>query len=247
MKNKILLISGCSHAAGSEIDGTLDSAYNRSKSFGNLLAEKLGYKPINAAIGASNNQCIARTVLEWFKTNYNSDEMEVKVLIAWTEPTRVDIPIRTDYIQYDEERHPSADYYSMTARNYLKVNIAWKGLNDWEKQIVETAHAFMADNPLYFEIVSANIVLQLQYYLKSNSIDYLMCNSTHLFSDLPQLRFYVDLIDRTRYYHPDRNELAFFTKYKHLGFINEKAVWYHHGEEPHRLYAEELYNFLTNR
>ena len=38
---KIMLIAGCSHAAGSEIDGTEDSVYNRQHSFGALLAVKM--------------------------------------------------------------------------------------------------------------------------------------------------------------------------------------------------------------
>lgn len=247
MKNKILLISGCSHAAGSEIDGSTDSKYNRSKSFGNLFAEKIGYTPINAAIGASNNQCIARTVLEWFKENYQKDEMDVKVLVSWTEPTRLDFPVPVDCKQYDEMRSPSADFYSMTARNYLKVNIAWKGLNEWEKSILQTCHAFMADSPLYFEISSANTILQLQYFFRSLGIDYLMCNSTHLFSQAEHLKFYIDLIDKKNYFNFNDNDQAFYTKFKKLGYVNEKAKWFHHGEEPHRLYAEELYKFYMLR
>jgi len=247
MKNKILLISGCSHAAGSEIDGTLDSHYNRSKSFGNQFAEKIGYTPINASIGGSNNHCISRTVLEWFSKNYNENEMDVKVLVSWTEPTRIDFPIPMDHVQYDEIRHPAADFYSMSARNYLKVNIAWKGLNDWEKSILKSCHTFMADSPLYFEILSANNVLQLQYFFKSLGIDYLMCNSTHLFSQDKHLDFYLDLIDKKHYYNFNNNNLAFYTKFKQQGYVNEKAVWYHHGEEPHRLYAEELHNFFTEK
>ncbi len=35
-----LLVAGCSHAAGAEIDGkNLDSEFNRNNSFGNKLAE----------------------------------------------------------------------------------------------------------------------------------------------------------------------------------------------------------------
>lgn len=39
MKEKIMLVTGCSHAGGSEIDGTEDSAYNREHSFGNVLGK----------------------------------------------------------------------------------------------------------------------------------------------------------------------------------------------------------------
>jgi hypothetical protein len=71
-----------------------------------------------------------------------------------------------------------------------------------------------------------------------------MCNSTHLFSKDEHLDFYLDLIDKKYYYNFNNNDLAFYTKFKNQGYVNEKAVWYHHGEEPHRLYSEELYNFL---
>ena len=43
-KEKILLIAGCSHAAGSEIDGKEDSKYNREHSYGALVAKKLKRK-----------------------------------------------------------------------------------------------------------------------------------------------------------------------------------------------------------
>jgi hypothetical protein len=38
IKEKILLIAGCSHTAGSEIDGSEDSKHNRKHSYGNQLA-----------------------------------------------------------------------------------------------------------------------------------------------------------------------------------------------------------------
>ena len=36
MTEKILLIAGCSHTGGSEIDGSQDSKYNRINSFGGI-------------------------------------------------------------------------------------------------------------------------------------------------------------------------------------------------------------------
>ena len=40
-KEKILLIAGCSNAAGSEIDGKEDQQFNRDNSFGALVALSL--------------------------------------------------------------------------------------------------------------------------------------------------------------------------------------------------------------
>ena len=38
---KIGIVAGCSHSAGSEIDGDQDSLYNREHAYGSLLVEKL--------------------------------------------------------------------------------------------------------------------------------------------------------------------------------------------------------------
>ena len=73
-----MLIAGCSHAAGSEIDGSEDSQFNRANSFGNVLAEQLGYKPINIAINGSTNSGIARSVIEW----YNKSEISSPIIKA---------------------------------------------------------------------------------------------------------------------------------------------------------------------
>jgi len=89
-----MLIAGCSHAAGSEIDGTGDSKYNRQHSFGNLLAEKLGYRPINIAVTAATNMGIARSVLQWFSEQYDPAVQEVFVLIAWAECSRMEMPVK---------------------------------------------------------------------------------------------------------------------------------------------------------
>ena len=48
-KEKILLVAGCSHMAGSEIDGKEDSTFNRQHSFGALIAKHLGRKVIHVA------------------------------------------------------------------------------------------------------------------------------------------------------------------------------------------------------
>ena len=56
--NKLMLISGCSHTAGSEIDGSQDSKYNREHSFGAVLANMMGYTPINMAEPAAPNSSI---------------------------------------------------------------------------------------------------------------------------------------------------------------------------------------------
>jgi hypothetical protein len=243
MKEKLMLILGCSHAAGSEIDGTEDSVYNRHHTFGNLLAAKMGRKPINIASNASNNQTISRTLLEWFSEQYNPDTMDLFVLIAWTESSRIDMPMNR--ITWHETWNPASDYVSKTSRDYIRINLGYKGNDEEEKVVIARCHDFIANHTSYVEILSANLVLQSQYFLKMHGIDYAMCNTMHMFDTFKPLEFYIDQIDRTRYYNLTDNSSSFFWKYKNQGFVNPKAKYWHHGEDPHRLYAEELYQFTS--
>ena len=40
------------------------------------------------------------------------------------------------------------------------------------------------------------------------------------------------------------NDAAFFWHYRNAGYENPKAKYWHHNEEPHRLHAEKLFNFI---
>ncbi len=241
---KIMLIAGGSDLAGSEIDGTEDSTYNRQHSFGNLLAGRLGYEPVNIAQNGPTNGTIARSVLEWFDSNYNPNEMELFVLVGWSESARVEMPV--DWPTPYETNNPAADWFGDSCRDYLRINMGWPGMHDREKTIIADTQEFIAKYTTYFEVVSANLVLQLQYFLKMHKVNYLMCNTLHMFTKGNHLDFYVNLIDHKKYYNAYNNDECFYWKYKNAGYQNTKAKYWHHGEEPHRLYAEELYNFIKN-
>jgi len=245
MKEKLLLIAGCSHAAGSEIDGTEDSIYNRQHSFGNLLASKLERRAINIASSASNNQCIARTIIEWFTEHYNSETMDLVVLVAWTESSRLDIPMsRTTW---HEQWNLSSDYVSKTSRDYIRVNLGYKGSGREEMEVIAGCHQFIVNNLTYVEIVSANLILQIQYFLKLKQIDCIMCNTMHMFSPTKQINFYIDQIDQSYYLDLTDNENSFYWRYKNLGHVNHKAKFWHHGEQPHSLYSEELLKLYVTK
>ena len=242
---KILLIAGCSHAAGSEINGQEDSVHNRQHSFGAILARHLGYTPVNIALNGSTNTGIARSVLKWFEKRYDPDSMEVFVLVAWTECARLEIPTNRTYFYNASSR--SADWYDHTANNYMRVAFGWDGGDAEERSLVPYYHKFMAQNETLLELMTMQSIIQLQSFFKSKNLDYLMCNSSHVFSsDSPQLRDYITLIDRTKYYNMLENESAFYTKYKNLGYKNDKAKYWHHDEVPHQLYAAELIQFLES-
>ena len=252
-----MLISGCSHAAGSEIDGQEDSFYNRSHSFGNLLANKLGFRPVNIAQNGMTNSGIARSILQWFKQFYKPD-MKVFVLISWTESTRLEVSWPTSPITnnrwppyrkfYYNECSKAADWFDPTANSFFRINLGWAGGDDMEKELFPYYHEFIAKNEYLIELQTINYILQIQYFLKSKHIPYVMCNAMHMCTTPNEVNdMYLDLVDSSRYINMKNNDMAFFWKYKNLGYTNPKAKYWHHGEEPHSLFADELHQFIGDK
>lgn len=246
---KIGLIAGCSHAAGAEIDGSEDSKHNRDNSFGSVLMNKLGYEPINIASSGAANSGIARSILRWFNQFYDPNEMEVFVCVGWTESSRLEVPANfppsDPRLCYYNDQNLTSDWYDESSNYFYRINHGWPGGNDMEKEFIPGYQRFMAENELLLENWTAQTVLMTQYFLKQKSINYVMCNTMHMFRDSDFTKPMIDLIDTDNYYllHSTQDE-AFYWKYRHLGYENPLAQYWHHNEEPHRLYAEELYEFI---
>lgn len=245
-KEKIILINGCSHSAGFEIDGTDDSKYNRAHSYGNLLAEKMDMKPINISLGSQSNPAIARGILDWFHNQYNADTMDVFVCIGWTESIRVDFPspFPMDYASISG----NVDYYCVHTEDFMQINAGWPGSKPDEKKIIKYWQDVQARYPVYLEMVTINAILQMQYFLKMLGVDYVMSSTMHLLS-LPchYYDFYLDLIDQDRFFKLTESDQAFYWYYRNQGHENPRAKYWHHGEEPHRLQAQRLYDFIESK
>ena len=244
-KEKIALIAGCSHSAGSEIDGSEDSLFNRNNSFGAILANKLGYRPLNIAINGATNSGIARSVLMWFDENYNPETMDVFVCVGWTESSRLEIPATHRPSDF-HSGNPSIEWYDSSANSFLRINYGWTGYDSYEKQTVPEYHRFMEKNETYLEYQAACNVLMVQYFLKSLQVPYVMCNTMHMFKpNDPFVSYLLKMIDSKCYYEFNKEQnSSFFWKYRNMGYENPLAKYWHHNEEPHELYAEELYKFI---
>lgn len=242
---KIGLVAGCSHSAGSEIDGRDDSPYNRDHSFGSVLCKKLGYEPFNISLCGSTNSGITRSIVRWIEEFYDPNEMELFACVGWTESSRLEIPRLCDYRQ----GNTAVPWFDDSANSFWRINFGWEGNTDEEREVLPPYQKFMVENPLMLENWSANNVLTIQYLFKSLNIPYVMCNTMHMFQpDEFFTRYLVDCIDENHYYKLKTDQYqAFYHKYAELGYENPKAVYWHHNEEPHRLYAEELYNFVRQR
>lgn len=238
---KTCIIAGCSHAAGSEIDGTEDSVYNRSMSFGNLLAKKLGLEPINIAITGASNSCIARSLIEWFDQN-SSDNLST-VLVAWTDSSRLEIPSTRRYPY--RQSNQSADWFTDSCRDYMRVNMGYPGGDIEERAVVPYYQKFIAQEITWIELYNLQLILQSEFLLKSKKIEFLMCATQPIFAEATEhIKFYKDLIDNRHFY--ELGQQGFYWKYRNLGFKNKNAKYLHHDEEPHELYAQELYEKIIN-
>lgn len=246
---RIGLVAGCSHIAGAEIDGTDDSKYNRDNSFGSLLVSKLGYEPVNIASSGAANSGIARSILNWIAEFYNPNEMEIFVCVGWTESSRLEVPANfppeNPTLCYYNNHNKHNDWYDDSSNYYYRINYGWGGYTDIEKEVIPIYQKFMAENELMLENWAMQTVLMIQYYLKSINVPYVMCNTMHMFRNSDFTNPMTKHFDDTRYYNPmSTQDEAFYWKYRNLGYTNPLAQYWHHNEEPHKLYAEELYNFV---
>lgn len=245
-KDKILLIVGCSHAAGAEMNGSQDSVYNRCHSFGNTLARKLGMIPINIAQHGLSNQGITRLLMNWFHYQYNPEIQDVSVLVAWTESLRAELPRRDGSIDDISITTRSSNWLDHTGGYYYKFSLGnYEGRTTEEKFALQSAERFVVGNETFMEIQSVYNVILAQQFLQANNIKYAMCNTMHMFTSyVKQIENLLPLIDQTKYLNMMHDLESFYMKFKNLGYENSKAKYWHHSEEPHRLYADELYKFI---
>lgn len=243
-KEKILLIVGCSHAGGYEIDGNMESEYNRQNSFGNKLAERLRRTPINLSHGGLSNQGIARSAMRWIDREWDRDTQDLMVLVCWSESSRMEVPVKDGQMQYYTD---GLDSHKLHVNNlYYQVNMGWTGGNDEEARKIQSLQSFMGDHDKFLETLGAMQVIMLQNLFDNMGIQYLMCNTMHMFIPGPHLANYTSLIETARYYNAYDNQRSFFWYYRNQGYENPKAKYWHHDETPHELYAQELYDFYKS-
>ena len=163
MKN--ILVNGCSHAAGSEC----------STSFGEVLANSVGYSLTNIAHPGGSNHRILRTTIEWIEQNHVPDF----VLIAWSTHERFEFSYDnelTDYTLCKTSTNTQLEQYY----RYADLHLA-----DWDIGL---------DFTLTYQ-------LALQTYLTAKDIPYLYCN---MFNSIPEQcqKPTWKALDTSKYYKP---------------------------------------------
>jgi hypothetical protein len=184
--------------------------------------------------------------MNWFHYQYNPEIQDVHVLVPFTESIRIELPRMDEKEDAISITTRSASWLDRTSNDYYKFSMGnHKGKTDEEDEVFQSATKFIVKNEIYMEIQSAYTVILLQHFFQSKNIKYVMCNTMHMFTSyIKQIENLLPLIDQTKYRHMMHEGEAFYPKYKNLGYDNLKAKYWHHNEEPHRLFADDLYQFI---
>lgn len=237
----MMLIAGCSHTAGSEIDGTQDSVYNRQNSYGNLIAKNLGYVPFNISQCGNTNSSIARSVMQYILQN---NEKPKFVLVGWTDSVRVEAPFYrpSNY----KKANTAIDWYDDTGDHYLRISMFINSIIvEEERQTILDYQSFTIRNEEYTEINNLLHILNLQNFLKLQNIPYIFVNTNYIFAKMHRtLRWYFNLVDTLRYPKFDDATMNFYPRYKELGYDNPLAKYGHHGEQAHKDYSQYLTEYI---
>jgi len=176
----LLLVNGCSHAAGAEIDYEWqDNCYD--KAFGRWCADSLGYDYENLAISGASQDRIIRTTIEWVGKNYKRKDLFA--VIMWSGPSRTEFYRKDDFVNIV----PSNDH--LYKKEFSNIEYLYY------KSYVAVQDAFSQDIKFY------NNVILLQNYLKYFNIPYVFLNATQAMNSHYSKLDYLDIqVDSTKYY-----------------------------------------------
>tara|TARA_B100000497_G_C7676859_1_gene408966 strand:+ start:316 stop:1050 length:735 start_codon:yes stop_codon:yes gene_type:complete len=236
-----VLINGCSHSAGSEIEasGIGDGNYNRDNSFGASLAKRMGATYTNIAYPGASNDYIARTTQYWILDNKELAKNTL-FLIHWTGTDRTEYFYdngytgQFDFIPYAPDKqvaHLHPQHYPDWAPSEWKTNL---------QQL--SNHLFI--NHTQWDINRYNNIILTQEFLKSNNCRYIFRNAFQCCSPDKRYQYYIDKIDKDNFLHFDNAEQSFYEHCLDKGFDTKGQKYWHHKLEAHNYWANLLFNLL---
>lgn len=235
-----LVTIGCSHSAGSMIDGRNGTSwYNKQHSFGGLLAKKFGMNHYSLGVPGGSNQYIYRSTIR-FINNYMHEHDDYIFLLGWTSTNRIEMryPEKSPYTHKIVGDFLDLKYVPFTVgtdtslwhTNELKAMDRLTPLIFYEKQL-ETDWAVYA--------------YTLQELLKYNKLKYYMFNTCH---DLPinnDNRDIVQALDTDYYHNPTDFDSSMLQWGLRQGF--EKTPCWHLKADGHAAWAEHLENLMSEK
>jgi hypothetical protein len=246
-----MLINGCSHTAGSEIDYEYQPMCYE-KAWGKWLTDISGDEYVNISFPGAGNEYIGRTTKDWIIKNvflnklHNKEDLHVIVMWSGFDRKEVFYPDsnRTDNV------NPISD-----------PKLHTKTMQYETKRLQEVMVYF--HDVLHSNLKNIMILNDLLYFLNTYEIKYTFLNGLSPFITLEELNNEYTYHDLYQSYY---NNLWVFNKInkgKHLGIFNKEETFYHHlndntnfkwskfsnkghfGEDGHKYWAQKVYNFLN--
>lgn len=244
-QEKVLLVAGCSHSCGSEIEeaGLAESEYNVNNSYGGVLATELNLKHYNIASSNNSNKIIISNVVHHIHLLLKSyNPKDIFVIVGWTGFARYEV-VHKEVLHrwtFNSDKNRWWHNRPKEIQDYHRI---------WQK--------FVNQNMLCNNHV-LNYVL-LKNFLDHQKINYFFFNAVHSldYADKDYLQFHDDQnIDQIgyemikndeRYYFPFEESKTFFHTLKEKFDPFEDGRWYHFKEDGHHAWAEIIKPFIQYR
>lgn len=244
--NRVLVINGCSHSVGSEIQGLgiNDSRECRDNSFGAVLAKKLDRTPVHLAYPAGSNDRILRTTLAWIGDNIQAiqnNEIDPIFLIHWTGMQR------TEY-RLEDEPFPSEFVDHLNYDNcYRPITIGTTSMSfNVSKRIVHWFNQLFVFDTIQWSDNKIKNIVALQSVFKSLKLKYWFGDAFDAFEgcELGKNFYSISkLIDQKYFPYFNKVDMTFYRYCRSRGFSNldpSNRVW-HLGLDAHQFYSEFLF------
>ena len=238
-----ILINGCSHSAGSEIEGSGigEGNYNRDNCFGALLAKKLNLPRVNLALPGASNDYIARTTLFWCLEHPELISSTL-FLIHWTGADRMEYFAN----EYKETRSWVDEQYDK-AVGHVHLASVWSGFLDKDIDLVKKIAKFIFRKDCHWEINRYLNILQIQELLKAHGAKYVFRNGFNCAVKALRYEQYYTKIDQDNFYGLFDKSESFFEHCLEAGFSIEGQQYWHHGIDAHEYWADRLYNQIKKK
>jgi len=236
-----LLVNGCSHTAGAELDyPTQGMCYE--KAYGAQLAKRLDSSYENLAMSGASNHRIVRTTYEWLY-KYVSDGKSIKdlfIVVMWPGSYRTEIHFDKNLgWNFDDKWLPlvvgnDEQYRELFPRTLYNYYRAWTVFTDTTTGVIE-----------YY-----NSVLNLQNLLMRYKINYLFINAVDIPGALNyEFNLYQIHINKNNFHHfGDPDKVYTFHCGQSGKSISPHSVASgfnsHYDEETHSWYGNYLFDYI---
>lgn len=235
-----LVTIGCSHTAGSMIDGRNGTSwYNKQHSFGGLLANKYNLNHFSLGVPGGSNQYIYRNTIR-FINNFMHDNDDYIFLIAWTSTNRIEMryPENSPHVHKVVGDFLDTKYVPFTVGTDPRLYLT-KELKEMDK----LCPLMFYENQL--ESDWAVYAYTLQKLFSNKKLKYYMFNTCH---DLPVNKDNADIVqalDTELYYKPTEFDDSMLYWALNKGF--EKTECWHLKEDGHAAWAEYLDGLMSTQ